>query len=48
MLTTAQNVTRWFEAATFFAAPPFVNRLVRRWISRHAFETERACRQAPR
>jgi hypothetical protein len=48
MLTTARNVARWLGATTFFAAPPFVNRLAWRWISRHVVEAERACRRAPR
>jgi len=48
MLAMARSVAHWLGAATFFAVPPFVSRLVRRWNSRHASETERACRWASR
>jgi hypothetical protein len=41
MLTMRRNVRHWLAGAITSGAPPFVNRMVRRWISRHAFETER-------
>lgn len=41
MLTMTRNVGRWLTAAMTPGAPPFVDRMVRRWISRQAFETER-------
>jgi hypothetical protein len=31
----------WVAAAMAFGPPTFVNRMVRRWISRQAFGTER-------
>jgi hypothetical protein len=41
MLTMTRNVGRWLTAAMISGAPPFANRMVRRWISRQAFGTER-------
>jgi hypothetical protein len=41
MLTTTRNVRHWLAAAMGSGPPAFVNRMVRRWISRQAFGTER-------
>jgi hypothetical protein len=41
MLTMKRNVRHWLAAAITSGSQPFVNRVVCRWISRHAFETER-------
>jgi hypothetical protein len=41
MLTMTRNVRHWLAAAITSGAPPFGNRMVRRWISCHGFETER-------
>jgi hypothetical protein len=48
MLTVTRHVRRWLTAAVNSGAPRFVYRIVRRWISRHAFETERISSPAPR
>jgi hypothetical protein len=48
MLMMTGKVRRWLTAAMTSGTPPFVNRMVRRWISRHACETERISSPAHR
>ncbi|WP_176722036.1 hypothetical protein [Bradyrhizobium sp. LMTR 3] len=48
MLTMTIKVGRCLTAAMTSGTPPFVHRMVRPWISRHAFETERISSPAHR
>ena len=46
MLTTTRNVRHWLATAMASSPPAFVNRMMRRWISRQAFGTERFSSQS--